>query len=94
MQHLLSLALLLTSCLSSHGAVCPWEDDSLLKWSEPSTWDTGELPSGQEERLLITVPIKLDIVTPALKQVIIGDGGQIGLCFKLSLSSNIEDILH
>ena len=78
MRHLLSLAVLFSSCLYCLGSSCPWEDSSLLRWSEPSTWDSGELPSGQEERLIIRVPIKLDMVTPALKKVIIVDGGKLG----------------
>ena len=78
MRHPLLLTILFSSCL---GSSCPWEDKSLLRWSEPSTWDSGELPSGQEERILIRVPIKLDMVTPALKRVIIADGGKLGQWF-------------
>ena len=77
MRHLLSLALLFSSCVSCLGS-CPWEDSSLLRWSEAGTWDSGELPSGQQEMVIIRVPIKLDIVTPALKKVIIVDGGKLG----------------
>lgn len=83
MRHPLFLALLLfSSCLSvCLGSSCPWEDASLLRWSDPGTWDSGELPSGHEERILITAPIKLDMVTPPLKRVIIVDGGKLGQWF-------------
>ena len=81
MRHPLSLALLFSTCLSCLGSSCPWEDASLLRWSEPSTWDSGELPSGLEERIIIRVPIKLDMVTPALRRVIIVDGGKLGQWF-------------
>ena len=77
MRHLLSLALLFSCCVSCLGS-CPWQDSSLLKWSEAGTWDSGELPSGLQELVTIRVPIKLDIVTPALKKVIIVDGGKLG----------------
>ena len=77
MRILLSLALLFSSFVCCLGS-CPWQDSSLLKWSEAGTWDSGESPSGQQELVIISVPIKLDIITPALKKVIIVDGGKLG----------------
>ena len=77
MRDLLVLALLFSCCVSCLVS-CPWQDSSLHKWSEAGTWDSGELPSGLQELVTIRVPIKLDIVTPALKKVIIVDGGKLG----------------
>ena len=82
------LALFICSCLGGANADgpagCPWEDDSLLKWSEPSTWDSGELPGEKDDKVLIRVPIMLDMVTPALRNVIIVDGGKLGQWFSSS----------
>ncbi|XP_076450324.1 cell surface hyaluronidase CEMIP2-like [Babylonia areolata] len=38
---------------------CPWEDGRLLKWSDPDTWDSKQVPGTEEE---VTIPAKRRVV--------------------------------
>ena len=65
------LARLLLVSLSFSCAVagpCPWEDGSLLRWSDQDTWDSGLLPEDGDS-LEIRKGILFDVVSPKLRKV-------------------------
>ena len=65
------LAKLLVVSLTLSCAVagpCPWEDASLLRWSEQETWDSGLLPEDGDS-LEIRKGILFDVVSPKLRKV-------------------------
>ena len=82
------LAKLLVVSLTLSCAVagpCPWEDASLLRWSEQETWDSGLLPEDGDS-LEIRKGILFDVVSPKLRKVkcdlqsansVIYDGGSL-----------------
>ena len=56
--------------------VCPWNDESLLHWSDPASWESGVLPA-EGDNLLIKQGILLNVDSPALRNIILVDGGKI-----------------
>ena len=65
------LARLLVVSLTLSCAVagpCPWEDASLLRWSDQETWDSGLLPEDGDS-LEIRKGILFDVVSPKLRKV-------------------------
>ena len=65
------LAKLLVVSLTLSCAVagpCPWEDASLLRWSDKETWDSGLLPEDGDS-LEIRKGILFDVVSPKLRKV-------------------------
>ena len=73
---MLSLGHVLVLVSLASARTCPWDDDTLLKWSDPTTWDSGSIP-GDGDSLLITKGILLNVDTPALRDIILVDGGKI-----------------
>lgn len=71
----LSFVLSLTYVLAGKGS-CPWQDETLKKWSDPATWETGKLPV-DGDFLIIRQGILLDVETPALRDIILVDGGKL-----------------
>ena len=66
--------LLLLSGVSAR--VCPWNDDSLLPWSDPASWESGTLPAAGDN-LVIKRGILINVDSPALRNIILLDGGKI-----------------
>ena len=71
----LSFVLTFTSVFAGEGS-CPWQDETLKKWADPTTWETGKLPV-DGDFLIIRQGILLDMETPALRDIILVDGGKL-----------------
>ncbi|XP_070199787.1 cell surface hyaluronidase CEMIP2-like isoform X2 [Littorina saxatilis] len=66
----------LTSLFDVTSAKCPWSEDGLLLWSDPNTWDDGQVP-GFEAEVTVNKRVLLDIQPPSLRTITVPAGGAL-----------------
>ena len=63
--------LLLLTVVSAN--VCPWQEDSLVAWSDPASWESGALPAAGDN-LVIKRGILIDLDSPLGDVILMGRG--------------------